>query len=194
MVLLRGEQDPIKQNPFVFGYFILDGKITIDGQTYGKNVLLWFIGGEKLSVHLDKNVHALYLESAVPLKTKEVSFEVYEDDKLPWNHPLKEKACCSRHMIKAEDYGIKFQTGIYTKGCEIAWHTHSIAHGFYVLDGILKVSYEDHSELYGPGEFVVTEANEYITYHQAENTDYVRYVFIANGIFDFIVDGVNLRA
>lgn len=97
-------------------------------------------------------------------------------------------------MIKAEDYGVKFQTGIYIRDCDIAWHTHSIAHGFYVLDGILKVSYKNHFECYRLGEFVVTEANESITHHQVEGEDYVRYVFIANGIFDFIVNGVNLRA
>lgn len=194
IVLLRGNQEIINKNKYAFGYYILDGEITIHDKTYTQNTLLWFTGGKTLSIFLQKNVHALFIESHTLLKSEEITFDVFIDELIEWNHPLKEKSCCSRHMIKAEDYGIKFQTGIYTKGCEIPWHTHSIAHGFYVLDGILKVSYNDKFELYGPGEFVVTEANEYITHHQVEDSDYVRYIFIANGIFDFIVDGVTLRA
>lgn len=99
----------------------------------------------------------------------------------------------SRHMVRAEDWGVKIQTCIYTRGFRHMRHSHAFAHGIYVLEGVLRNDVAPgQNSFYGPGEFALTPAHAEVLHQPAPGDGSVRYLFVGDGPFDFIVDGVDL--
>lgn len=190
--LLRGGHDLLADSSCSCGYFILDGEISFGGKKYTRETLLWFTGGKSACVYLDRHVHALYIESRRPRK-KEYALTVYDPGKMDWNTVPAENKCFSKYMLKAEKEDVKFQIIVYTKGFDHEMHSHSIMHGFYILEGMMKVTYPDRSEYFGPGEFVYMSPGAESIHIQAEECDYCKCAMIGNGVLDFIVNGVNLR-
>ena len=189
--LLMGQNDLI-HSKHASGYFILDGCITFGGRKYSRDTLLWFTGGSHAEVYLERHVHALYIESMTPLH-ETFEMQIFAADEMDWNRAPAENTCFSKYMLKAEKDDIKFQIIVYAKGFDHEMHSHSIMHGFYILEGIMKVSYPDRTENFGPGEFVHMDPGTKSIHIQAEECDYCKCAMIGNGILDFIVNGVNLR-
>lgn len=191
-VLLRGSHNLLGCSNCVCGYFILDGEITFGGRHYGRETLLWFIGGSEAHVWLDRHVHILYIEGSSG-REKEYSLRVYDASEMDWNTAPERGKCFSKYMLKAEEDDIKFQTIVYAEGFTHKMHSHTVMHGFYILEGIMKVQYPDSVRYLGPGEFVYMAPGTESVHVQAEDCDYVKCAMICNGKLDFIVDGVNLR-
>ena len=189
--LLRGHHDLIHSD-HECGYFVLDGEISFGGRKYRKDTLLWFTGGKHAEVYLERHVHALYIESRKPLK-ETYELNVFAADEMDWNRVPAENECFSKYMLKAEKDDIKFQIIVYAKGFDHEMHSHSIMHGFYILDGMMKVTYPSGFEYFGPGEFVYMDPGTESIHIQAEECDYCKCAMIGNGVLDFIVNGVNLR-
>ena len=191
--LLRGNHDLLAGSSFNCGYFILDGEISFGGRNYKRDTLLWFTGGKEASVYLDRHVHALYIESRRS-RDEEYSLKVFDASEMDWNTAPAEGKCFSKYMLKAESDDIKFQVIVYAKGFDHEMHSHSIMHGFYILEGMMKVTYPDGYRYFGPGEFVYMTPGEESIHIQAEECDYCKCAMIGSGVLDFIVNGVNLRA
>lgn len=67
----------------------------------------------------------------------------------------------------------------YFAGFTNTWHTHSCAHGMYVLDGVLKTS----SGSYGPGEFVWFPEGQVMEHGATQEHD-VTVLFVTNKPLD----------
>lgn len=187
-----GVSDLLKNVEHVIGYYIIDGTMTIYDQTFQKDTLLWITGGKSLSMITAENLHVIAIETQMALK-EETNYTSYHDADLAWSHPLADQMTASRHMIRPEDYGVKIQTCIYTKDFIHQWHTHTCAHGFYVLSGMLEYDFDDgQKHIYGPGEFAVSKPGDKILHVEAPHAVYCKYLFIGDGPFDFIVNGENI--
>ncbi|MBO6047632.1 MAG: hypothetical protein J6P61_07830 [Erysipelotrichaceae bacterium] len=187
-----GHHDLLEDKTCICGYYIIDGSLSLYDQHFHKDMLIWIDGGQVFNVLFENSAHVLYIETMKPL-LETFSYQLFDDHELTWSRPLADGMTASKHMIKAEDYGVKIQNCIYTKDFEHAWHTHTAAHGFYVLEGMLQYDFEDGRKgIYGPGEFVASKPGENILHVQAPESSYCKYIFIGDGPFDFIVDGVNL--
>ena len=185
--------DLLKGQTHVCGIFLLEGDIHYYDQTYRRYSLLWIDQGTNLIVNVDHSFKILFMETEMPLKEGALHLQVFDDDALSWSRPLEEGVTASKHMVKPEDYGVKIQTCIYTHNFVHEWHTHTAAHGFYVLEGMLEYDFEGEGvSYYGPGEFVASKPGDEIMHVQAPDASYCKYLFIGDGPFDFIVNGVNL--
>jgi len=188
-----GTYDLLKDKEYACGYYIVDGTLHLYDQTFKKDTFIWLSSGHHFTVSSVSAAHLIYIESMVPLKDDSLHYEVFEDDALTWSTPLTDGMTSSKHMIKPEDYGVKIQNCIYTKDFVHEWHTHTAAHGFYVLEGMLQYDFDDGRKgLYGPGEFIASKPGEEILHVQAPHASYCKYLFIGDGPFDFIVNGVDL--
>ena len=185
--------DLLKDQKYICGYYIVSGELTIYDITYHKDTLIWFTGGTSFNINSKDNAHLIYMETNRELTDQKLAYKAYIDQDLSWAKPIGDEMTSSKHMITAEEYGVKIQTGIYTKDFDHAWHTHSAAHGFYVLNGMLKFDFENGNKgIYGPGEFIASSPGEQVLHLQAEGSSYCKYLFIGDGPFDFIVNGINL--
>lgn len=186
-----GASDLLKDVHHVIGYYIIDGTIHLYDESYGKDTLLWITGGHAFNILSSDNVHVIAIETKVSLK-EETAYESFKDSQIAWTKPLCDGMTASRHMIKAEDYGVKIQTCIYTKDFVHQWHTHTAAHGFYVLSGMLEYDFDDGRKgIYGPGEFALSKPGDVILHVEAPHSAFCKYLFIGDGPFDFIVNGEN---
>ena len=103
-------------------------------------------------------------------------------NEMPWtyipipelNHELPVKL-----LLDDPDTGMSVQKMKYTSGFTNPWHTHTCAHGMYVLDGILNT----HKGRFGPGEFVWFPEGERM-FHGATQENDVTFLFITNKPFD----------
>lgn len=184
--LLEGERQ-------VCGTFLLDDELTYYDQTYPRYTLLWFDHGTHFKVLFQHSCKVLFLKTKKERSSGPLKLRVFDDARLTWSRPIEEEMTASKHMITPEEDGVKIQTCIYTRGFTHAWHTHTAAHGFYVLEGMLEYDFkEGEPRYYGPGEFVASKPGDQILHVQAPDASYCKYLFIGDGPFDFIVDGVNL--
>ncbi len=72
---------------------------------------------------------------------------------MPWEARFKEEhgqTVYRKLLLQDPDTGMEIRLLRYPAGVVIPWHTHSCAHGMYVLEGTLVT----HAGSYGPGSFV----------------------------------------
>ena len=82
-------------------------------------------------------------------------------------------------LIEDPDTGMSVMQLRYFAGFTNTWHTHSCAHGMYVLDGVLRTS----AGSFGPGEFVWFPEGQ-VMEHGATQDDDVTVLFITNQPLD----------
>ncbi len=105
-----------------------------------------------------------------------------DTNSMPWetlrieeiNHNLPVKT-----LVSDPDTGMSVLKIVYEAGFINPWHTHSCAHGIYVLDGVLVT----HTGSYGPGSFVWFPEGE-VMFHGATEDNDVTMLFITNKPFD----------
>lgn len=189
MKLCEEEAELFRQKDCCFGYYIVKGELIIGDSKYSTGNCLWFTGGNGLPAKAMENTTLIYFETQKPLSGPVMELKVTSESEVAWNRPFVPGCCCSKYFISEAEYGARFQVGAYTKGVDTPWHTHSMAHTFYVLEGHLEFWVADEHYLLGPGEFM-TVPKETLNKHQGiEGEEYVKYLFAADGKFDFLVDG-----
>jgi len=82
-------------------------------------------------------------------------------------------------LLQDPDTGMEIRLVRYPAGFVTTWHTHSCAHGMYVLEGTLLT----HAGNYGPGSFVWFPEGTLME-HGATAQEDVVVVFITNKKFD----------
>ncbi len=82
-------------------------------------------------------------------------------------------------LVDDPDTGMSVLKIVYEAGFTNTWHTHTCAHGMYVLDGVLQT----HTGSYGPGSFVWFPEGE-VMFHGATTDNDVTILFITNKPFD----------
>jgi quercetin dioxygenase-like cupin family protein len=82
-------------------------------------------------------------------------------------------------LLQHPQAGVEIRLLRYPAGFTMSWHTHSVAHGMYVLEGTLVT----HAGTYGPGSFVWFPKGM-IMQHGASKTEDVVMLFINEGKFD----------
>lgn len=193
VVFAQGEADLLTGQWCACGYYVVSGELVVGEQCVGQDTLLWITAGCSLPARITKSVHAVFIGTKRALGEGDASYQVFIEPELAWSRPLEDGMTASRHMVRAEDWGVKIQTCIYTCGFRHAWHSHAHAHGIYVLEGVLRNDFtRGQDSFYGPGEFALTPAHAEVLHEPAPGDGCVRYLFVGDGPFDFIVDGVDL--
>lgn len=193
LVLGRGDHDLLAGQSHVCGYYVVSGELTLDGRTVGPDTLLWIVAGRSLPAEAKTTVHVVRIVTGVALVDDDASYQLFVEPELPWSRPPADGMTASRHMVRAEDWGVKIQTCIYTRAFKHAWHSHAHAHGIYVLEGVVRNDFESGQDaFFGPGEFALTPAGQEVLHEPASPEVPVRYLFVGDGPFDFIVDGKDL--
>ena len=82
-------------------------------------------------------------------------------------------------LLNDPDTGMSVMKLKYYAGFTNTWHTHSCAHGMYVLDGVLKTS----AGSFGPGEFVWFPEGQVMEHGATQDND-VTVLFITNKPLD----------
>ena len=82
-------------------------------------------------------------------------------------------------LLEDPDTGMSVMKLKYFAGFTNTWHTHSCAHGMYVLDGVLKTS----AGSFGPGEFVWFPEGPAMEHGATQDND-VTVLFITNKPLD----------
>ena len=82
-------------------------------------------------------------------------------------------------MVQDGRTGMLVNVSYYPKGYRMGWHTHTCAHGIYVIDGALWTD----QGVVGKGEFVWHEAGEVMD-HGATDEEGCTFLFITNAPFD----------
>lgn len=82
-------------------------------------------------------------------------------------------------LLQDPDTGMEIRLLRYPAGFTATWHTHSCAHGMYVLEGILVT----HLGSFGPGGFVWFPEGTVMEHGATSDTDVVM-LFITNKKFD----------
>ena len=191
LVLTDENYDLLEKKAHICGYYIVSGALTCQDMKLGKDTMIWFTGGNRFPVKTQEAPRVILIETEQPLKTQDPVFQVFEEERIPWSRDLKEGITASRHMIRPEEFGVKVQTCIYTRNFRHERHSHSTAHGFYVLEGMLAYQTGDRErQILGPGEFAMSLAGEQML-HEPARGSWCRYLFIGDGLFDFLVDGVD---
>ena len=191
-VLCGQTVDLLKGTDRVCGYYIVQGTLLFDGRIFEKDTFLWFTAGDACEAKTVGQPLVIFIGSERKRVMGEPVFQQFDEEKIPWSRPLSDGMTASRHMIRAEDWGVKIQTCIYTKDFHHERHSHSAAHGFYVLEGLLYWQTGDgEPKIFGPGGFVVSGTDIEMLHEVALGCPYCRYLFIGDGPFDFIVNGVN---
>lgn len=192
LVLPAGDIDLLANCDCVSGYYVVAGKLQVDDRVLRNDALIWIEGGSSCEARALDNVHAVRIVTSRPL-AEERQCQVIVESEVAWSRPLEDGMTASRHMIRAEDWGVKVQTCIYTRGFRHMWHSHAHAHLIFVLEGMLRNDFEPGQDsFYGPGECALTPAGQEVLHEPAPGPGSVRYLFVGDGPFDFIVDGKDL--
>ncbi len=174
-------EDFIPHKTYMYGYYILSGSLIFNNIEYKQNNFIWIEGGEyTFNTH---GAHLLSIESNKPLNNDN-HYSLFNIDDIDYNLPDHEKIR-SKYILKAEDYGIKFQLSTYSHNLEHEWHTHECAHGMYILDGQLEMRLEDSIHVYKPGDFVCIKQNTPMSHTYYKQP--VTLLLITNGLFDYTV-------
>jgi anti-sigma factor ChrR (cupin superfamily) len=110
------------------------------------------------------------------------SIEPIDTNRTPWTYISIPGLDCElpvKQLLDDPDTGMSVHMMKYTAGFTNPWHTHTCAHGMYVLDGILST----HKGSFGPGEFVWFPEGERM-FHGATDTNDVTFLFVTNKPFD----------
>lgn len=84
-----------------------------------------------------------------------------------------------KKMVSDEKTGMVVNVSHYPKGYRMGWHTHSCAHGIYVIEGAMDTNLG----VVKQGEFVWWPAGEEMD-HGATMTEACTFLFITNAPFD----------
>ena len=107
---------------------------------------------------------------------------IIKTDEIPWKK-LKADYCdvplYDRPLVSDPDTGMCINISKYEKGFNLEWHTHSCAHGMYILKGKMRTSIG----VAGPGDFVWFPAGMEME-HGATVEEDCEYIFITNRPFD----------
>ncbi len=192
-VLCGQTVDLLKETDCACGYYIVRGTLLFEGERFEKDTFLWFTAGDACAVETEGQPVVIFIGSTRKRAAGKTVFQRFDEQKIPWSRPLTDGMTANRHMIRAEEWGVKIQTCIYTKGFHHERHSHSAAHGFYVLEGMLywQTGVEE-AQIFGPGEFAVSGTDTEMLHEVADGCPYCRYLFIGDGPFDFIVNGVDI--
>lgn len=101
---------------------------------------------------------------------------------MPWEERFNDKigrALLRKDLFTDPETGMVFRIVRYPAGVVNPWHTHSCAHGMYVLEGTLVT----HSGRFGPGNFVWFPEGS-VMEHGATAEGDVTVLFITNKPFD----------
>ena len=101
---------------------------------------------------------------------------------MPWEERFMAavgKSNFRKLLLQDPDTGMEIRLVRYPAGFTTPWHTHSCAHGMYVLEGTLVT----HKGSYGPGAFVWFPEGMLMEHGATANTDVV-VLFITNKKFD----------
>lgn len=82
-------------------------------------------------------------------------------------------------LVEDPDTGMSVMKLKYFAGFTNTWHTHTCAHGMYVLDGVLRTS----AGSFGPGEFVWFPEGQVMEHGATQDND-VTVLFITNKPLD----------
>lgn len=82
-------------------------------------------------------------------------------------------------LLEDPDTGMSVMKLKYFAGFTNTWHTHTCAHGMYVLDGVLETS----AGSFGPGEFVWFPEGQVMQHGATQDNDVV-VLFITNKPLD----------
>ena len=107
---------------------------------------------------------------------------VIDTNALPWEERPNEKIgrpIYRKFLIDDPDTGMGVRLTRYPAGAINPWHTHSCAHGMYVLEGTLVTSAGRH----GPGAFVWFPEGVLMEHGATAESD-VTVLFITNKPFD----------
>lgn len=100
---------------------------------------------------------------------------------LPWQELHVEQIDARlpvKPLLSDPDTGMSVQIIRYPAGFTNRWHTHSAAHGMYVLDGVLRTHQGD----FGPGSWVWFPEGGWMEHGAAESD--TTFLFITNKAFD----------
>lgn len=193
VVISEGELDLLAGCSTACGYYIVAGSLQVGEAVLEHDTLLWITGGSSLVAYALGNVHTVRIVTRCELAEEGPVYQVFLEPQIAWSRPLEDGMTASRHMVRAEDWGVKVQTCIYTRGFKHAWHSHAHAHGIFVLEGVLRNDFAPGQDsFFGPGEFALTRPHQEVLHEPAPGPGSVRYLFIGDGPFDFIVDGKDL--
>ena len=90
---------------------------------------------------------------STPAPTNVLDVTVVDSNRAPWDLfvvPQTGAEIPSKALVSDPDTGMQVFKMRYPAGFVNTWHTHSHAHGMYVLNGVLHTHQGDH----GPGSFV----------------------------------------
>lgn len=117
-----------------------------------------------------------------PDPTNQIEISVADSSRLPWNLfvvPQTGAEIPSKDLFADPDTGMQVLLMRYPAGFTNQWHTHSHAHGMFVLDGVLKT----HEGEFGPGNFVWFPEGGWMEHGATADND-VTFLFITNKPFD----------
>ncbi|MCY1694253.1 cupin domain-containing protein [Curtobacterium sp. SL109] len=117
-----------------------------------------------------------------PAPTNILDVTVVDSNRAPWDLfvvPQTGAEIPSKALVSDPDTGMQVFKMRYPAGFVNKWHTHSHAHGMYVLDGVLHTHQGDH----GPGSFVWFPEGGWMEHGATEHGD-VTFLFITNKPFD----------
>ena len=101
---------------------------------------------------------------------------------MPWEQRFQEvlgKSNFRKSLLQDPDTGMEVSLLRYPAGFTMKWHTHTCAHGMYVLEGVLAT----HAGNYGPGSFVWFPKGMLMEHGATAQTDAI-VLFITNKKFD----------
>jgi quercetin dioxygenase-like cupin family protein len=113
---------------------------------------------------------------------KEPGMFAIDTTSLPWEERYKAelgKSSFRKMLVQDPDTGMEVRVVRYPAGFTTTWHTHSCAHGLYVLEGTLVT----HAGSYGAGNFVWFPEGM-VMEHGARPDAEVVVLFITNKKFD----------
>jgi quercetin dioxygenase-like cupin family protein len=113
--------------------------------------------------------------------TNQIELTVADSNALPWEMfvvPQTGAEIPSKNLFSDPDTGMQVFKMRYPAGFTNVWHTHSHAHGMYVLDGILNT----HRGQYGAGSFVWFPEGGWMEHGATAGAD-VTFLFITNKPF-----------
>lgn len=126
-------------------------------------------------------------EVSATIPTNQVELTVADSSRMPWTTflvPQTGAELPSKALFSDPDTGMQVMMLRYAAGFTNVWHTHSHAHGMYVLDGVLAT----HKGEFGPGNFVWFPEGGWMEHGATQDND-VTFLFITNKPFDIAYDG-----